>query len=170
MQHPYPRAQILKDLTTLIHKWIAIKYDIILMWDSNEGISKSTSKLHHFMNKNNLSPIHHTFLNATYARGTQCIDFIMATPAIHTAAIHSGYLPFYNGIWNSDHRGVFVDINTTTLFQEHLPSLHTTIPRHINSNNKKQVFRFITSLDHDPTSTPTHLQTPTPDGRHPQKV
>jgi hypothetical protein len=72
----------------------------------------------------------------------------MATPVIHNATTLSGYLPFYNGIWNSDHRGVFVDINTTTLFQDHLPYLHTTIPRHISSNNRTQVFRFINALDH----------------------
>jgi hypothetical protein len=145
--NPTPRQHILKELEKCILTWTAKSYEIILMWDTNEGIDSHKSEINKFMTKTGLGPIHTVFPTATYTRGSTCIDFILATAGIRTSTTRSGYLPFYEGIWSSDHRGLFMDINTNRLFQQQHTTSHTQNKRHISSNNRKQVFKFIKALE-----------------------
>jgi hypothetical protein len=93
-----------------------------------------------------LAPLHQTLPQATYVRGSTCIDFIMATPGIQNATIAAGYLDFYGGIWHSDHRGIFIDVSTNVLFNCTTSDIKSRPTRIVSSNNKKQVFRFIHHL------------------------
>jgi hypothetical protein len=117
------------------------------MWDANERVDHHKSKLLSFMTKTSLAPLHITLPEATYARGTTCIDYIMATPGVRAATVAAGYTSFYEGIWHSDHWGVFIDISTQHLFLGSTPDMENRPERHVSSNNKKQVFRFIKALE-----------------------
>jgi hypothetical protein len=145
--NPMPREQLLVDLSAAIHPWTAKQYEVILMWDANDSIHYSRSKLRQFMTSTNLIPAHTTFPKASYSRGASCIDYIMTTPEVHNAITASGYLPFYAGIWDSDHRGVFVDLSASILFNSATTDLHTPQTRQLCSNNRTQVFRFISNLE-----------------------
>jgi hypothetical protein len=143
---PDPRQQLLEDLERQITQWRAKSYEIILMWDANEGIQSHKSKIHKFILKTGLNPIHAVYPTASYSRGSTCIDFIHATDGIRNAVTNSGYLAFFVGIWTSDHRGLFADINFTTLLTKQPPDIATHIQRHLSSNNRTQVFKFIAAV------------------------
>jgi hypothetical protein len=147
IDHPDPRAQLLNDLQENILKWTSRKYEIVVMWDTNESITSKSSKLLQFMANTNISPIHSTFPNASYARGTSCIDFIMGSPGILAATTQSGYTSFFDGIWHSDHRGIYCDIDTNTLFYGDTTQLQKNIQRNLSSQIHSQVFRFIKALE-----------------------
>jgi hypothetical protein len=80
--NPEPRQQMIIDLQNSIQQLTAKNYEIILMWDANERIDHPKSKINQFMANTNLAPLHHTLPQASYVRGTTCIDYIMATPVI----------------------------------------------------------------------------------------
>jgi hypothetical protein len=106
-----------------INNWTDKHIEVILMsWDANESITSAKSSLNTFMAATNMSPIHRHFPTSSYTRGTSCIDFIIATPGIIEATHQSGYLPFYDGAWISDHRGLYVDITYLNYFS-HQPAL-----------------------------------------------
>jgi hypothetical protein len=157
VSNPDPRAQHLKDLTIEIKKWKNKNCEIILMWDANETITLQKSKLHQFLYNNNLAPIHNILPTASYARGSICIDFIMATPKIPESITKTGYTSFFGGIWTSDHRGIYVDLCTNSLFHGTTPHIHTAPKRLISSSNMSQVFRFTKALQ-DATTLPPLLQ------------
>jgi hypothetical protein len=94
-----------------------------------------------------MSPIHNAFPTATYTRGSNCIDFIMGTPRICEASIKAGYTSFYDGLWPSDHRGLFFDISINTLFLRLPSTIHNAPQRHISSTDRTQVFRFIKAME-----------------------
>jgi hypothetical protein len=102
------------------------------MWDANENISTPQSKLHDFITKNNLAPIHTILPTACYTRGSTCFDFMMSTPIIREAIAQFGYLSFYDGLWASDHRGLFIDICTDALFHGTPPTIKTAPKKNIN--------------------------------------
>ena len=61
---------------------------------------------------------------STYIRGTAAIDFIFATEAVINAVQAGGMLSFNNGI-QSDHRVLWLDLNSLTLFRGVLPPLYS---------------------------------------------
>jgi hypothetical protein len=71
----------------------------------------------------------------------------MGTPGIHDAILQAGYTPFYEGVWCSDHRGHFVDISIPGLFTGSSPHYPQRLSRHVSSNNKKQVYRFVAAVN-----------------------
>lgn len=144
---PDPRKHLLTDLEAAICKWMQSGYEVIMMVDSNENITKSNSKILPFLARTKLTPLNHLFPEASYDRGSKCIDFIFGTAQVKTATIRSGYTSFYDGIWNSDHRGIFVDISTKGLFHGETPDLQRTQSRNLSSKNKSQVDKFIKHLE-----------------------
>jgi hypothetical protein len=51
---PDPRQQMLNDLAITIEALTNKQFEIILMWDANEGLTTPKSKLHQFMRTTNL--------------------------------------------------------------------------------------------------------------------
>jgi hypothetical protein len=145
--NPDPREQMMTDLQKTIELWVSKQSEVILMWDANERMDHHTSKLIRFMTKTSLAPCHINLPRATYARGSSCIDFIMATPGAREAITAAGYTSFYHGIWHSDHRGVFIDFSSSLLFHGTTPDIAHRPGRQVKSQNKKQVFRFIKALE-----------------------
>jgi hypothetical protein len=130
---PDTREQMLLDLQKVIARWNEHSFQVILMWDANERADFPKSKITKFMNNTSLAPLHNALPPASYARGSSCIDFIMATPGVHSASVAAGYTSFYDGVWHSDHRGIFVDIATHELFHSTTPNI-AVIPRRLISS------------------------------------
>jgi hypothetical protein len=146
VENPDPRAQMLHDLKSKVLEWTHKQYEVILMWDANECLQKPRSSLKRFMEQTNLVSAHLDTPPATYTRGSSCIDYIMTTPRAQLAITAAGHTSFYDGVWDSDHRGLFLDISAPALVHGATPDIHKPHARGLSSNNKRQVFRFITSL------------------------
>lgn len=82
---PDPRKKLLQDLETEIIKWTHNSHEVIVMMDANDNITKTNSKILPFLAKTKLTPLHHTFPDSSYDRGSQCIDFIFATEKSETS-------------------------------------------------------------------------------------
>lgn len=54
-------------------------------------------------------------LPRTHTRGSSAIDHIWTTKYILDNVSYSGYAPFGH-VWDSDHRGLFIDIKASVLF------------------------------------------------------
>lgn len=101
--NPDPRKKLLQDLKQLIIKGTGLSYEVIMMVDTNEKITKSDSKLLPFIAGTKLTPLHRQFPETSHDRGLQCIDFIFGTKQVKQVTVNSGHTSFYEGIWQSDH-------------------------------------------------------------------
>ena len=103
------------DLTKQIKNWQKEGQDIILMLDANEPMNKGTQGMAHLATECNLTDVYATRNKATkeqatYARGTKRINFILISAKLLPAVTQAGALAFYDGI-ESDHRGIFVNFD-----------------------------------------------------------
>jgi hypothetical protein len=116
---PKPRLLFVTDLITKIKEWEKNKYEIVIGMDLNESSTTKNSKLKTILNSTTLLPLV-DIENApsTYSRGTKCIDYILGTPLVKQHTTSQGYLPFYEGAWDSDHRGMYVDIDINNILQQ----------------------------------------------------
>ena len=149
-EQPEPRKQFITDLQREIKK-LQTDHDIILMLDANEQIIEGKNHgISHLAASCNLCDIiatkhPETKTTATYARGTKRIDFILISTTLVSKVKESGLLAFYDGI-ESDHRGMYVDFDTTLLFQDSTPHLYTQPSRKLSSKMPKAVNTYKTSL------------------------
>ena len=114
-----PREAILTDLSKMITEDHKNGKVVILAGDMNES-TKDSKRLTEFLNSNRMynavEAKHLSLYPATYNRGRECLDWIAISSTVDVGAIKkSGYLPFYEG-YMSDHRALYVDIDTTHLF------------------------------------------------------
>jgi hypothetical protein len=148
--NPNPSTQTLTDLIKLVKSLQQQQQGkVIVMWDANATLSHKL--IQDFQTKTELiSLIQQTPEKlSTYTRGTNVIDHILGSKSLLKAIIKSGYLPFYEGAWLSDHRPAFIDLQVNiTEIQE-----HTRISRNLISNNHKAVKRFLEKIKLASTST-----------------
>lgn len=144
-----PRQQFLDDLAQEIRKWKNRQSEVILMIDLNDTITITETHLMDFLTRTGLAPIHHSFPEATYQRGTRCIDYIMGTELVREHTTAAGYLSFYNGLWPSDHRGVFIDLDVSFSFGSKTDEMQQQRQRMLSSKNLKQVTKFIEHIKLD---------------------
>jgi hypothetical protein len=85
---------------------------------------------------------------ATFIRGKNCIDFMLGTNKVKESIVAAGYLPFYAGAWDSDHRALFVDLKAETLFGKIDEQPLRTI-RSLRSTNKIKVEIFMEKLSRE---------------------
>jgi hypothetical protein len=114
------RSLCLEDLTSLIAKTklqFGDSCGIILMMDANESIEEPSSQLPEFLRTNDLidsvaASQEFSTTIASHERSTtgRRIDFIFVSRSWISTIQRSGYLPFY-GALDSDHRGIYVDID-----------------------------------------------------------
>jgi hypothetical protein len=71
---------------------------------------------------------------ATYARGLTRIDYALVSPELADAVAASGYKPFHQRI-KSDHRGFYINFNTSILFGNQTPLLAPIASRNFTSKN-----------------------------------
>jgi hypothetical protein len=176
---PNPRKQFITDLTTkVIQSWQQAGASIILGGDFNECLGETPDGLALLVTTCRLTDLHASNHGTqdepnTYSRGSKRSDYIFVFPGIIPFVDISGIAPFH-AVINTDHRGLFVDIDLKRLLGGELASIlppqlrgvlsHTTDPgkyiltvhKHLTANkvftNSPQIFAAAWS----------HVQVPTP--------
>jgi hypothetical protein len=143
---PNPRETFMTDLKKMVKSWERDKCEIIIGVDMNEAINTRNSKVDQLINSTTLVSLVETDnAPATYNRGKNCIDFILGTPNLKKRVISNGYLPFYGGGWESDHRGLFVDIDIHQMINNNNKD-NGYVGRNLDSNNWMQANKFMKKL------------------------
>jgi exonuclease III len=141
-----PRVAFRRDLSTWIADYRTKDIDILVVGDFNEplgaepeGISQIASE---YQLMDVMSSRHSSAHPATYARGTQRLDYALASEHVCNALQRAGYDPFNSGI-ATDHRGYYLDLHTETLFGSETQQLADRKRRELSSRNRKQVTAYI---------------------------
>jgi hypothetical protein len=116
------------------------------MWDADETITSLKSKIHQFLSNTNIAPILTPSQLLHVTRVATCIDCIMASPRVCAAVTNAVYIPFYDGIWTSDHRGLYVDLCTNSLFHGLTPTLHNPTPQATFTASSYKTYKFTTRV------------------------
>jgi hypothetical protein len=146
---PNPRQAFVDDLTKQIHKWKEQGTEIIIGIDANETETAKHSQIAKLIQDTSLELLVDTAISpATFTRGTKPIDFIIGTIAIKRATIANGYLPFYSGAWDSDHRGLFIDVNISNILGG-VVDIDKPPTRILQSSNRIMARKFLTKLGND---------------------
>lgn len=149
MEHPNdkninPRQQILDDLKQQINLWQTRNHIVILCIDANESTSEKA--MLNFIQSTGLTDImRHKHGNTplrTYQRGSKAIDHILWSSTKVSMCIATGYLPFGEGIPNSDHRCVYIDHDIDNIFKQ-VPCPTERPERILNSKNAENVKKFL---------------------------
>ena len=145
--HPDPRDHFIRDFRSLLRDLRATNHSIIALGDFNENIHHRNSKIADICHELHLVDIHkhrHPQQESphTYIRGSNCIDYALCTRDILPAIRHSGYLPFNHHLI-SDHRAMFLDIDTRVLFGHELNSIPPATLRRLRSTSPKQVTQYL---------------------------
>ena len=83
----------------------------------------------------------------TYASGTRKIDYMLISSGLIPMVTRCGLLAFYDGI-HSDHRGAFIDFNTSMIFRGKTPELHTHNTRRLTFKLPRAVLKYKKELLH----------------------
>jgi hypothetical protein len=111
---PDPRKILLTDLAKMITGCNKQHDETIILIDANDNLKNPRSLLPEFLSTTNLTPLlpNPEHYHATHTRGSNCIDFLFGTPRIVEHIRAAGITPFFEQPWpNTDHRGIFVDID-----------------------------------------------------------
>jgi hypothetical protein len=121
---------------------------VVVMGDFNEVIGDQTQGLTKLCSECHLKDVifeRHGYGTRdfnTYARGTTCIDYILMDEALTGSVKACGYLPFHFTIL-SDHRGLFVDVETQWFFGSDILPTPPIALRDYTSKNIHQTAPFI---------------------------
>jgi hypothetical protein len=145
-----PRRQFCKALDTFLAEKLKAKHQIILGGDFNEDIGTNMHGLTGVISKHNLTDVLQSQLNmddepATYARGSKRIDYVFATADVAALVRTCGAEPF-NHRFFSDHRGIYVDLVLSGLFDRNLSPLASPQHRDIRSGNPRHIQKYITEI------------------------
>jgi endonuclease/exonuclease/phosphatase family metal-dependent hydrolase len=137
-----PRQKFFIDLQLEIKKWIECGEQIVIMGDFNEDVR--SSYINNYFKQFGMTEIitnqHGTNAPNTYARGQIPIDGIFATQTL--AAVLSGYSPLYWGT-GTDHRMVWVDLDSTIVFGDTISELWHPKRRRLTLQDPCTVERFL---------------------------
>ena len=142
---PFPhklRYHHTEDLVKLIQIFQQQGELIILAGDLNEELGLHTAGMTRLLQDCHLvDPIrhmhgHHTF--STYQRGTKVLDYILVDPSILSHVKAAGYEPFGNHIL-SDHRGVYIDLDTSRIFGSTILPLQPIQLRDLSTKRSHQI-------------------------------
>ena len=144
-----PRQAFIQDLQAFILQLQAANEDVIVVGDFNEEINESNSGIGSLATRCGLADVFAIRLGtptlpATYQRGTKRLDFMLATPSLLTHIRAAGYDPFAYRI-PSDHRGMYIDFSTDTLFRHKLPPLAPASRRDFSSKTPGVVDQYVTA-------------------------
>ena len=78
----------------------------------------------------------------THIHGSKQIDFFLGTQALTESVEKAGILPFYDSI-DSDHRGMYIDINKHQLFRGEIHNIEARSPRKLKTKfrNTAKLYR-----------------------------
>ena len=145
-----PRKQFCDSLDRFLQDKIASGHQIILGGDFNEEIGSSMQGFAYIVARHNLTDVLRVNLGtsdepATYSRGTKRLDYIFMTADIASSVVTCGAEPF-NHRFFSDHRGLYVDLKLTGIFDRNLSPLASPQFRDIRSGNPHQIQKYIRAL------------------------
>ena len=148
-KNPTPRTHFLTSLTTLIHDLQQQGHAIIIMLDANSTLVEDSS-LQTFVETSDLHDLHasdpapSTYLLAPERR----LDYMFGCSKVRDTVKQSGSLSYYDGP-QSDHRGLFVDLDLRTLLG-YTPSPLTLLPssaRLLKAGNPELVAIYIETVN-----------------------
>jgi len=84
---------------------------------------------------------------ASHIRGSERIDFILVSQTIEKAVTASGCLSFYS-LFNSDHRGYYVDFDAKILFSDPVYEIAPRSHRKLRLHDPKLIDKYRTFLHH----------------------
>ena len=135
---PDPRKQFLTDIEEFISQRRTQGEAIILMLDANEEARSPNSQLRRTMDNISMTNLHHMLHGEgcpnTYQGGREQIDHIYGCPTVAAHTTRAGVLPFHYGI-DTDHRGLYVDIDVYNIFKSNTAEIRNPPPRKLSSKN-----------------------------------
>ena len=163
---PNPRLQFLKDMEALIHKLQDEGHSIILMLDANSVLSNE-SQFRETMERLHLTDLHqHDPAPSTYiGAADRRIDYIFGCNRVVENTLASGTLSYLDGP-QSDHRGLYVDVNASAILHHDANDNHIQPPhgRQLRSGNPEIVAKYHDSMlqyyeDHNMVKRINHIHT-----------
>ncbi len=138
----HPRQRFIEDLEAQILGWQEkLSCEVILCIDANDDLSKSYKGLSVLVDACQLINIHPDNVNTpTYSEGQNKIDHIFGTRGIARAMTQNGITGYATGI-PSDHRGLFIDLFRSELFEKMNP-LQSTVQRVLKCSNIERVSKY----------------------------
>ena len=145
---PRPRKLFLTELQEYIHTLQAKGHSILVMLDSN-GQIQDDADLQQFISQCDLHDLHHsdpapsTYIGSDHRR----IDHMFGCSQTLGSLTAAGSLSYLDGP-QSDHRGLFVDLDTTKLLDQLLSPLQIAAPntRPLKSGNPESVAQYHHSM------------------------
>jgi hypothetical protein len=140
---PHPHRQFILDLQAWLEHLISTDHEIILALDANEPYNPDTNGRQHPLSyevgklvydknhdgklatliatcglKDPLADQHpERPFPASYFRGKNRIDYILVTPRLSAAVLHTGSLPLYS-LFQGDHRPYYMDLDASIAFAD----------------------------------------------------
>jgi len=149
-----PRRQILKDLKEAITSDLKKNREILVVGDFNENVLSERGETVRLMKQLGLVNVLESNVNAhksvrSFCRGSSIIDGVWATTSVERKIVSCGLAPF-NYIYQSDHRGIFLDIDILDLLDardisvQSLPyrRLKCTIPKRVKSYSEEVIRKW----------------------------
>jgi exonuclease III len=142
-----PRIAFKRDLRQELQGYRSQGFELLILGDFNETFGDDIEGIESIANDIGLVHLmkqrHPTkSLPATYARGQRCIDYALGTARLQSSLTAAGYESFNQRI-HTDHRGYYLDFDTTLLFGMETPTLSRREIRMLQSWNVPQVTAYI---------------------------
>ena len=147
------RNKYTEDMAKIIHYLQSMSHHIIICGDANEDMNdrSQNNTWRNMLNNCNMrlaSDIKFPgeSLPITYERGKKCLDMIALSASLPISIIQGmGYLPYSDPI-PSDHRAVYIDLDSKVLFGTQIPDITKSTFRHFNTRNMRQTNKYLDEL------------------------
>lgn len=141
-----PRRLIIDDLIVYITHCQESGHDILLCIDANESMEKPASQIRRLANTCNLLDVHANLhldetLLPSHSRGSEKIDFCLASPPLLDCITRSGILAL-DDAYMSDHRAMFLDLDIKRYFKGITTDLVSRQSRSFTTKNEKLTAGF----------------------------
>ena len=141
-----PRAHVIDCLISELQNAVNSGISIILMADMNEGADDREKTNNRLLNIGLTNLMQHRLgirnMPKTHKRGSKAIDHVWMTPNLINCVEQAGYAPFNTIIENSDHRGIFFDVNLTFILDNTIVPLQHQKFRRLKSTIPKRVKKY----------------------------
>ena len=163
-----PRTAFRRDLLQAIKQYTTHDHKVLVLGDFNEQMGSDSAEFSNVAGQCGLLDVmacrHHMPPPATYARGTKCLDYALASPHVCKALKRAGYEAF-NARVHSDHRGYYFDFDSTALFGTATQDLATRHKRGLVTSSIHHVTTYIRKkykllIQHNAFQQSTSLQHP----------
>ena len=148
-----PKKELLKDLHNFIERDTKKGNIVFLMGDMNEDMGLEEGQVHQFLKSLGMYIPYTTRhgdnldLPATHDRGKKCLDIIGCSEQVKDSAIvRAGYAPFYYNFF-TDHRGVFVDIDIESIFNNARPDTTRQIHKRFTTVHVPKCSKYLQKLE-----------------------